>query len=63
MVMSELPLPLFASAGSLNTQPLQKVFKRTTAAYKFLWFLAMLDIVKESDPSNAGNLIFSTQDI
>ncbi len=63
MVMSELPLPLFASAGSLNTQPLQKVFKRTTAAYKFLWFLAILDVVKESDPSTAGNLIFSTQDI
>lgn len=63
MVISELPLPLFASAGSLNTQPLQRVFKRTTASYKFLWFLAILDIVKESDPSNAGNLIFSTQDI
>ncbi len=63
MVMSALPLPLFASAGSLNTQPLQKVFKRTTAAYKFLWFLAILDVVKESDPNNAGNVLFSTQDI
>lgn len=63
MVMSKLPLPLFASAGSLNTQPLQKVFKRTTATYKFLWFLAILDLVKESEPTASRNLVFSTQDI
>ncbi len=63
MVISELSMSLFASAGSLNTQPLQKVFKRTTASYKFLWFLAILDCVRESATTASGNLVFPTQDI
>lgn len=59
----EFNLPLFDSEDSLYTQPLQKAFANTTASYKFLWFLAILDLVKESAPTSFQSLTISTQDI
>lgn len=39
---------LLISSSNLAVQPLQRVFHKTTASYKFLWFLAILDLVREA---------------
>ena len=36
------------SSSNVALKPLQRVFHKTTASYKFLWFLAILDLVKEA---------------
>ena len=38
----------FGSSSNVALKPLQRVFHKTTASYKFLWFLAILDLVKEA---------------
>lgn len=39
---------LLIPSTKVNIQPLQRIFHKTTASYKFLWFLAILDLVKEA---------------
>lgn len=39
---------LLVSSSNVALKPLQRVFHKTTASYKFLWFLAILDLVKEA---------------
>ena len=63
MVMSKLPFAAICVSRFAEHSTSSKVFKRTTATYKFLWFLAILDLVKESEPTASRNLVFSTQDI
>ena len=48
----------FGSSSNVALKPLQRVFHKTTASYKFLWFLAILDLVKEA-PQDAGPLRLS----
>ena len=49
---------LLVSSSNVALKPLQRVFHKTTASYKFLWFLAILDLVKEA-PQDAGPLRLS----
>ena len=36
---------LFVFSSNVEIRPLQRAFHKTTASYKFLWFLAVLDLV------------------
>lgn len=49
---------LFVFSSNVEIRPLQRAFHKTTASYKFLWFLAILDLVKEA-PQDAGPLRLS----
>ena len=49
---------LLVSSSNVALKLLQRVFHKTTASYKFLWFLAILDLVKEA-PQDAGPLRLS----
>lgn len=54
---------LLSSSSVLDVHSLQRVFRNTTASYKFLWFLSVLDLVKERAPAQNGFLRLSTVDI
>lgn len=49
---------LFVSSSNVEIRPLQRAFHKTTASYKFLWLLVILDLVKEAS-HDAGPLRLS----
>lgn len=53
---------LLVSSSNVEIRPLQRAFHKTTASYKFLWFLAILDLVKEAS-QDAGPLRLSISTI
>lgn len=54
-------LPTASSAVDIHS--LQRVFRNTTTSYKFLWFLSILDLVKERGPEKNGSLRLPTTEI
>jgi hypothetical protein len=46
------------SADGLDTAALSKILSRTTNSYKFLFFISILDVLRERDFQSAGQISF-----
>lgn len=51
------------SSSNVEIRPLQRVFHKTTASYKFLWFLAILDLVRDAGQESSRPLRLPTSTI
>lgn len=59
----DLGASLIVPSSEVDIQPLQKVFQNTTASYKYLWFLAILELIQETRKDSSGGLVLSTHSI